>query len=133
MVSETEVKCVVVRGGAQKARQGINVPDLEVDCAALTAKDIDAERALQIGLVAEVLKDKDELLARARQEARTIAGLPPLVVQGVKEVMNAQLAASLDRNLDFVATWNSAFLASEDLGEAIGAFFERRPPVYKGQ
>ena len=63
---------------------------------ALTAKDIDAARALQLNLVAEVLDDHDALLARAREEARTIAGLPPLVVQGVKEVMNVQLAASLD-------------------------------------
>ena len=32
-----------------KARQGVNVPDLEIDCAALTAKDIeDAEYLLQL-------------------------------------------------------------------------------------
>jgi len=49
IVSETEVKCEVVRGGKQKARKGINVPDLEIDCAALTAKDIeDAEYLLQL-------------------------------------------------------------------------------------
>jgi len=49
VVSESEVKCIITRGGKQKARKGINVPDLEIDCAALTAKDIeDAEFLLQL-------------------------------------------------------------------------------------
>merc|ERR1712196_354695 len=47
--SESEVKCEIIRGGVHKARKGINVPDLEIDCAALTAKDIeDAEYLLQL-------------------------------------------------------------------------------------
>jgi len=47
--SSTELKVEVVRGGKLKARKGVNVPDLEIDCAALTAKDIeDAEFLLQL-------------------------------------------------------------------------------------
>jgi pyruvate kinase len=47
--SETEVKIEVVRGGKLKARKGVNVPDVEIDCAALTEKDIeDAEFLLQL-------------------------------------------------------------------------------------
>lgn len=49
VISEREIKCEVIRGGMHKARKGINVPDLEIDCAALTAKDIeDAEFLLQL-------------------------------------------------------------------------------------
>eukprot|EP00434_Breviolum_minutum_P041700 symbB.v1.2.037099.t1/scaffold5387.1/size27681/1 len=47
--SETELKVVVVRGGKLKARKGVNVPDVEIDCAALTEKDIeDAEYLLKL-------------------------------------------------------------------------------------
>ncbi|CAK8985690.1 unnamed protein product [Durusdinium trenchii] len=47
--SETELKVVVIRGGKLKARKGVNVPDVEIDCAALTEKDIeDAEYLLQL-------------------------------------------------------------------------------------
>ena len=35
--------------------------------------------------------------------------------------------------LRYVAAWNSAFLASKDLGEGITAMFEKRPPVFTGE
>jgi hypothetical protein len=48
-LSDTELKVKVVRGGKLKARKGVNVPDCEIDCAALTEKDIeDAEFLLQL-------------------------------------------------------------------------------------
>merc|ERR1719428_1830436 len=48
-ISDTETKCKVIRGGKLKARKGVNVPDLEIDCPALTKKDIeDAEFLLQL-------------------------------------------------------------------------------------
>ena len=31
-----------VRGGKLKARKGVNVPTVQIDCAALTEKDIEA-------------------------------------------------------------------------------------------
>jgi len=46
-LSETELKVQITRGGKLKARKGVNVPDLEIDCPALTIKDIeDAEYLL---------------------------------------------------------------------------------------
>merc|ERR1719464_1905403 len=46
-ISDTELKVKVIRGGKLKARKGVNVPDVEIDCAALTEKDIeDAEYLL---------------------------------------------------------------------------------------
>ena len=38
-VSDTEVKAEVLVGGRMKARQGVNVPDLDLKFSALTAKD----------------------------------------------------------------------------------------------
>jgi enoyl-CoA hydratase len=100
---------------------------------ALTAKDIDAERALRLGLVSEILDDREALLARARAEAETIAGLSPLVVQGIKQVMRYQDGKSTGAGLEYVATWNAAYLASADLAEAMAAHFEKRRPEYTGE
>merc|ERR1719230_532731 len=48
-LSDKELKVKVIRGGKLKARKGVNVPDIEIDCPALTEKDIeDAEFLLQL-------------------------------------------------------------------------------------
>jgi enoyl-CoA hydratase len=100
---------------------------------AYTGKDIDAERALRIGLVNELFDDEAALLAGAKALAKSIADNSPLVVQGIKAVMDDRLATANAENLRKVALWNAAFLPSEDLAEALAAFMERRPPVWKGR
>lgn len=100
---------------------------------ALTGKDIPAARALAMNLVNEVYETPEALLDAARGMAREIAANPPLVVQGIKRVMNYCADKSVKDGLEYVAVWNSAFLQSQDLGEAMAAFMERRPPRFKGR
>jgi len=98
----------------------------------LTGRDIDAARAERIGLVSEVLPDTASLFARARELAATIAAHSPLATQGAKHVLNAAHRSATRESLDYVALWNSAFLHSGDLEEAVQAFIERRPPRFRG-
>ena len=100
---------------------------------AYTGGDVDAERALQMGLVNQVFATPEELLAAARATARRIADNPPLVVQGAKQVMEYCADKSVADGLRYVAVWNSAFLQSHDLAEAFAAFAERRPPRFQGR
>lgn len=100
---------------------------------AFTGKDIDAERALRIGLVSDVYDDEASVLAAARAMAREIADNPPLVVQGVKQVLAYGADKSVADAERFVAVWNAAFLASQDVGEAMQAFAEKRPPKFTGR
>ncbi|RPI14776.1 MAG: crotonase/enoyl-CoA hydratase family protein [Lysobacterales bacterium] len=98
-----------------------------------TGRDIDAARALQIGLVNEVLPDAAALHARAREIADEIAANSPLAVQGSKKVLGYSVRRDVDAALDYVALWNSAFLHSDDLAEAMSAFMQRRPPKFQGR
>lgn len=100
---------------------------------AYTGGDIDAERALQMGLVNQVFATPEELLAAARATARKIADNPPLVVQGAKQMMEYCADKSVADGLRYAAVWNSAFLQSNDLAEAFAAFAERRPPRFQGR
>ncbi len=100
---------------------------------AFTGKDINAARAHHIGLVSDVYETPEAMLEAARTLATEIASNPPLVVQGVKQVMNYCADKSIADGLEYVAVWNSAFMHSLDLVEAITAFRERRKPDFKGQ
>ena len=98
-----------------------------------TGCDIDATRAREIGLVNAVLPDHAALHARAQSMAQEIAANSPLAVQGSKQVLGFACRREIDANLDYVAVWNSAFLHSEDLAEAMRAFVERRKPEFRGR
>jgi enoyl-CoA hydratase len=100
---------------------------------AFTGKNIDAERALRIGLVSDVLEGEAELLAAARAMTREIAENSAVVVQGIKQVMNDCAGLSVEQGLRHVAVWNAGFLQSADLGEAMTAFAERRAPKFTGK
>jgi enoyl-CoA hydratase len=100
---------------------------------ALTGKDIDAARALRIGLVNEVYETPEALLEAAHAMARQMAENPPLVVQGIKRVLNECQGKSVEEGLRYVALWNAAFMQSHDLVEAFTAFMQRRPPLFEGR
>ena len=99
---------------------------------AFTGKDVDARRAKEIGLVNEVYADRDTLLDAAASLAQQIAMLSPLAVQGTKSVLAANDGRTLAQALEYVATWNAGMLASDDLGEAVRSFLEKRPPRFTG-
>ena len=99
---------------------------------AFTGKDISAARAMAIGLVNDVSADADAVVTDARAMAGEIAGNSPLAVQGTKAVLDAGEGRSVAEGLDYVATWNAAFLSSDDLIEAMAAFMEKRPGKFTG-
>ena len=130
-VREVKVAIVADLGSLQRLPRIIgHGPTREL---ALTGKDIDAARALRIGLVNDVYDDEASLLDAARSMAREIAENPPLVVQGVKQVLNHNDARHVLEGERFSAVWNAAFLASGDLLEAMTAFMEKRAPRFQGR
>lgn len=100
---------------------------------AYTGKDIDAARALSIGLVNSIHGESaDDVLQGALTLAREIAANSPLAVQGTKAVLAANDAHSVSEGLEFVARWNTMYLQSNDLKEAMTAFMEKRSPNFTG-
>lgn len=100
---------------------------------AYTGMDIDAGRALTMGLVNEVHPTADALLAAARALAQRIADNPPLVVQACKQVLEYCADKSVADGLRFMAVWNAGLIRSKDLAEAFAAFMEKRPAQFQGK
>ena len=129
-VRETKIAIVADLGSLQRLPKIINAGHLAE--LAYTGKDVNAARALEIGLVNAVYTNREELFAGARALALEIAQNSPLAVQGTKTVLLANDGRNVDDGLEFVARWNTMYLQSNDLREAMTAFVEKRPPVFNG-
>jgi enoyl-CoA hydratase/carnithine racemase len=98
----------------------------------LTGDFIPALAARAMGLVSEVLPDAD-VLAHALKIAGKIAALPPLSVDAIKEVVNLGADAPLEVALLLERKAFQLLFATEDRDEGIGAFLDKRKPVFKGR
>ena len=97
----------------------------------LTGRLIDAEEALRIGLVVDVVPDAD-LLDTAMAKAEEIIGNAPLAVSLTKEVMwDALEISGLQPTIDMENRQQVLLGWSEDHPEAVSAFLERRSPRFR--
>lgn len=95
----------------------------------MACEEIDAQEALQMGLV-EVVVPKEELMPRAMKMAKRIAGMPPAAVSFAKKGVNVANESSVAASLLFEQAQSTFCCGTEDQNEAIDAFFEKRKPVF---
>jgi enoyl-CoA hydratase len=80
-----------------------------------------AEEALRHGFLNHVYPDHAATIEGAFQMAREIAAKSPLVITGIKQVLNAGRDMTIDQGLDYVAVWNAAMLQGDDMRRAVKA------------
>ena len=94
---------------------------------ALTADIIDADKALEIGLVQAVVPH-EQLLDEALGIGGRIAANPALAVQIGKQFVNRDTGNGLAETIEATAL----LFTTDDHREGVAAFLERRPPVFEG-
>ena len=99
----------------------------------LTGDRLNAEQAHAMGLVTDLVETPEEVLAAALQIAQRIAALPPLAVQATKKALNAGFRTQTEEafRLGLEAEMETFF--SDDVGEAVAAFREKRPGQFQGR
>ncbi len=130
-VRETKIGIVADVGTLQRL-PGI-VGAGQVAELAYTGKDIGAARAEKIGLVNDVYPDADAVYAAALKLAAEIAANPPLAVRGTKFILQQGEDLTTEQSLLLNGLWTMVTtLNSNDLGEAMQAFMEKRPANFTG-
>ncbi|EEF47416.1 delta(3,5)-Delta(2,4)-dienoyl-CoA isomerase, peroxisomal [Ricinus communis] len=97
---------------------------------ALTGRRFSSHEAKEFGLVSRVFGSKEDLDEGVRLVAEGIAAKSPLAVTGTKAVLLRSRDLNTEQGLDYVATWNSAMLVSDDLKEAVKAQIQKRDAVF---
>jgi enoyl-CoA hydratase/carnithine racemase len=96
----------------------------------MTTRLIEAQEALAIGLVGELLDSPEALMQRAMALGEQMAAQAPLTMMAGKEIvrrMRAQMASVEDQDLIALC------YGSEDFRQGLRAFLDKKKPEFKGR
>ncbi len=98
----------------------------------LSARDITSEEAERIGLVSRVL-DADSFGEAVAEYAAQIAGGAPIALAYTKRLLAESITNDLPAQLRAEYSYIAKCFQTEDVGEAMRAFQEKRKPNFKGK
>jgi enoyl-CoA hydratase/carnithine racemase len=127
-----EVKLGILAGGGGTQKLARLVGRQRAMLLLMTGRMFGASEAFNMGIVGEV-SPSGQALTRALDLAREIAGMPPVSIQQIKEIVNAGLNAPLETALMLERKAFQLQFATRDQKEGMKAFLEKRKPVYEGK
>lgn len=127
---EIKVGIMPGAGGTQRLLRTIGRYQTALLC--LTGELIGADAAFASGMVSELVDDGASL-PRALDIARKIAGMPPLSVAAIKEMLTLGADAPLTAMLALERRAFRLLFDSADQKEGMDAFLQKRPPSYTGR
>lgn len=98
----------------------------------MTGAVVKAEEAYIIGLVSQVTED-DQTIPTAIQMAQSLAKMPPIALQQIKEVALMSEDVPLNAGLTLERKAFQLLFSTEDKNEGVQAFIEKRKPSYQGK
>lgn len=99
---------------------------------AFTGRMVSAGEAAALGLVLDVVPD-DALFPHVESYAAELASLPPVPLGLMKHGLNSASAWTMDETLEFEARAQATCFGTDDVGEAMRSWLERRPGHYTGR
>ena len=118
------IRAAVVYGGEKTFAAGADVK--EMADKVYTGRFVDADEALRIGLVDQVVPDGDVYDAATRLAAQFCAG-PAQALRAAKQAIDAGLGVDLDTGLGIERLHFSALFATEDQKIGMHSFVENGP------
>ena len=127
-----EPKRGLFAGGGTTARLPRQIPYPAAMELLLCADQVSAERAMQLGLLNEIV-EQDDLMAAAFRWAERILVNGPLAVRATKESVVRGLSGTLREAYKIESELSGVVFASEDAKEGPKAFAEKRAPEWKNR
>lgn len=125
-----EIKLGWIGGGGMAAFLAHSIGMSNAALMIMTGDPIDAAKALNWGLVSEVV-EQDVLLERARTLATTIAARAPIAAETAKLNLRAAVSMPLDKAMEYERDLQTICFATADAAEGRAAFKEKRAPVFR--
>ena len=131
-IGQPEVNLGIIPGFGGTQRMLRRVPIGMARELVYSGRSLSAEEALRVGLV-NAIYPADELLPKAKELGKLIAGKGPLAVARCKRLMTAGLGLPLGAANELERQTFAALFASADQKEGMRAFLEKRSPSFQGR
>ncbi|THH14389.1 hypothetical protein EW146_g5935 [Bondarzewia mesenterica] len=128
---ETKLGIIPGAGGTQRATRLLGLS--KAKDLIFTGRSLNAFEAKDWGLVDYVSDEGTSAIDRALVLAKEISVNAPLALRSAKEAISRAPELALESGLDFERAVYEPLLKSQDRTEALQAFKEKRPPVFKGE
>ena len=129
-LTETSLGIIPGGGGTQRLPRIVGLAKAKE--LIYTARRFNADTALEIGLVSQVV-EPDKLMDAAIKLAAEITQNAPIAVQQAKFVLNNGSECSLGVALPLESKAYEITIPTKDRLEALAAFAEKRKPVFQGK
>jgi enoyl-CoA hydratase/carnithine racemase len=129
-LTETRLAIIPGAGGTQRLPRLIGRGKAKE--LIFTGRRVDAQEALEIGLVNQVVPTEN-LNATCRAMAAMICEAGPIAVQQAKYAINQRMETDLNTGLAIESNAYWICIPTQDRLEGLAAFREKRKPVYKGK
>jgi len=131
-IGQPEINLGIIPGGGGTQRLTRLIGEGKSMEMILTGDMIDANSALELGLVNHVFSP-EELKEKTMKMAGKIASKSPIALQMGKEAVKTASKANLDEGLRREIDLFAICFSSEDKEEGVSAFLEKRKPEFKGK
>ena len=128
----TETRLAIIPGAGGTQRLPRLVGKGKAKELIFTGKRIDAQEALEIGLVNKICEQKD-LWDECKKMADMICETGPIAIEQAKYAINYGLETDINTGLALESNAYWVCIPTEDRLEGLAAFKEKRKPVYKGK
>jgi len=129
-LTETRLAIIPGAGGTQRLPRLIGRGKAKE--LIFTGRRVDAQEALQIGLVNQIC-EQESLLDECLKMAAMICEAGPIAIEQAKYAINYGLETDLHTGLGIESNAYWVTIPTEDRLEGLAAFQEKRKPVYKGK
>lgn len=125
-----EIKLGWIGGGGMAMHLAHSIGMSNAALMIMTGNPVPAEKALAWGLVSEVVEQQD-LLARAKDIATTIASRAPIAAETAKANLAAAFSMPPEKAIQYERDLQTICFATQDAAEGRAAFKEKRQPVFR--
>jgi len=133
LIGLTEVSLGIIpgAGGTQRLARLIGV--VKAKELIFTAERLNGEKALELGIINNVVDNYEDLEKKAVEIAEKIVKNAPLSLQYSKKAINQGIGIDIKAGLEIERLCYGYIIKTEDRIEGMKAFLEKRLPDYKGK